>query len=123
MATYGEESSLVPFLPATLTEARRVADVVLGTLARYDEAKGTELLPSLRAFLVHNRSWTRTAEALHVHKQTLVYRMRRVEAVTGRRLDRTQDVVELWLGLSRPRPRGTPTTPPLTAESRRDERG
>ena len=99
MATYGEDSSLVPFLPATLTEARRVADVVLGALVRYDDANGTQLLPSLRAFLVHNRSWTRSAEALHVHKQTLVYRMRRVEEVTGRRLDRTQDVVELWLGL------------------------
>jgi len=99
MATYGEETSLVPFLPATLSEARRVADVVLGALARYDEANGTQLLASLRVFLVHNRSWTRAAEALHVHKQTLVYRMRRVEEVTGRRLDRTQDVVELWLGL------------------------
>lgn len=99
MATYGEDSSLVPFLPATLTEARRVADVVLGALTRYDEANGTQLLASLRVFLGHNRSWTRAAEVLHVHKQTLVYRMRRVEEVTGRRLDRTQDVVELWLGL------------------------
>jgi purine catabolism regulator len=34
-----------------------------------------------------------------VHKQTLVYRMRRVEELTGRRLDRTEDVAELWLAL------------------------
>jgi len=50
-------------------------------------------------FLEHNRSWQRSAEILHVHKQTLVYRMRRVEELTGRSLREMSDVVQLWLGL------------------------
>ncbi len=57
------------------------------------------MLESLRAFLRENRSWQRAAAALSVHKQTLVYRMRRVEELTGRRLDSTEHVAELWIAL------------------------
>ena len=80
---YGQAGSLVPFLPATLSEARRVAELVLGPILRYDAEHGSELLSSLRAFLADNRSWSRTAAALHIHKQTLVYRIKRVEELTG----------------------------------------
>jgi hypothetical protein len=34
-----------------------------------------------------------------LHKQTLVYRIKRVEELTGRRLDDTGDVAQLWLAL------------------------
>jgi purine catabolism regulator len=34
-----------------------------------------------------------------VHKQTLVYRMRRVETLTSRSLSDTGDVADLWLAL------------------------
>ena len=65
----------------------------------YDEAHATELLHSLSVFLDENRSWQRSAELLHVHKQTLVYRMHRVEDLTGRDLRSTADIVELWMAL------------------------
>jgi purine catabolism regulator len=54
---------------------------------------------SLSVFLEENRSWQRSAELLHVHKQTLVYRMHRLEELTGRDLRSTADVVQLWMGL------------------------
>jgi purine catabolism regulator len=54
---------------------------------------------SLRTYLSHNRSLKATSEALHVHKQTVIYRMRRVEELTGRRLQRMEDVVNFWLAL------------------------
>jgi PucR family transcriptional regulator, purine catabolism regulatory protein len=72
---------------------------VLGPVIAYDEEHVTDLVHSLAVFLEHNRSWQRSAEVLHVHKQTLVYRMHRVEELTGRDLRDTADVVELWLGL------------------------
>ena len=50
-------------------------------------------------FLQHNRSWLAAAAQLHVHKQTLVYRMRRIEEITGRSLDSTEDVATLWFAL------------------------
>ena len=50
-------------------------------------------------FLQENRSWQRAADRLHVHKQTLVYRIKRIETLTGRSLSDTADVAELWLAL------------------------
>ena len=97
LVRYGESTPL--FLPRTLGEAEAAADHVLGPLIAYDEAHGTELVRSLDVFLEHNRSWQRSAEALFVHKQTLVYRMHRVEELTGRDLHTTGDVVQLWLAL------------------------
>jgi purine catabolism regulator len=94
---YGDEGSL--FLPRTLGEADMAAERVLGRVISYDAEHPTELVRSLAVFLEHNRSWLRSAEALHVHKQTLVYRMRRVEELTGRDLRDTADVVQLWLAL------------------------
>ncbi len=99
VARYGEDEALSPFLPRSLSESRRIVEHVLGAILDYDAAHDSQLVASLQAFLSHNRSWQRAAATLHVHKQTLVYRMRRVEELTGRRLDRTQDVVELWLAL------------------------
>lgn len=97
LVRYGESTPL--FLPRTLGEAEAAADHVLGPLIAYDEAHETELLRSLDVFLDHNRSWQRSAEVLFVHKQTLVYRMHRVEELTGRDLHSTGDVVQLWLAL------------------------
>jgi purine catabolism regulator len=94
---YGESTPL--FLPRTLGEAEAAAEHVLGPLISYDEAHSTELVRSLDVFLEHNRSWQHSAEALFVHKQTLVYRMHRVEELTGRDLRSTGDVVQLWLAL------------------------
>ena len=93
---------------------------VIGPLLDYDRAHGTELVDSLRVFLNCNRSWQRAAKELFVHKQTLVYRMRRIEELAGRRLDCTADVAELWfalqaqelrLGTAPREPASTPTGP------------
>lgn len=97
LVRYGESTPL--FLPRTLREAEAAADHVLGALIAYDEEHGSELVRSLDVFLEHNRSWQRASEALFVHKQTLVYRMHRVEELTGMDLRRTGDVVQLWLAL------------------------
>jgi PucR family transcriptional regulator, purine catabolism regulatory protein len=94
---YGEGTPL--FLPRTLGEAETAAERVMGPVVAYDEAHATELVRSLAVFLEHNRSWQRSAQVLHVHKQTLVYRMHKVEELTGRSLRETADVVQLWLAL------------------------
>jgi purine catabolism regulator len=85
-----------PFAPE---HAEEIADHVLGPLLRYDKAHRTELVRTLAALLTNDRSPTRTATDLFIHRQTLVYRMRRIEQLTGRSLSSTKDVVELWLAL------------------------
>jgi purine catabolism regulator len=95
VARYGEASWL--FGPRSIAEARAVVDRVLGPVLEYDRGHDTKLVPSLVAFLRCNRSWQRTTAELFVHRQTLVYRMRRVEQLTGRSLSDTGDVAEIWL--------------------------
>jgi DNA-binding PucR family transcriptional regulator len=78
---------------------RTFADSVLAPLDQYDGAHGTELLPSLRAFLERNARWESAAKELYVHRHTLRYRMRKVEELTGRNLSSARDRMEFFLAL------------------------
>jgi purine catabolism regulator len=99
VVTYGSSYTRAPWLPNSLDEAQRLQRDVLGALLDYDQQQNTQLNTTLRAFLEHNRSWQKTAQQLNVHKQTLVYRVRRIEEITGRSLDNTEDVAVLWIAL------------------------
>jgi len=94
---YGEATP--SFLPRTLAEAERTVDRLLGSVLRYDAEHGTELVDSLETFLRCNRSWQQASERHHIHRQTLVYRMRRVEELTGRDLGSVDDIAQLWLAV------------------------
>ena len=97
LARYGDQVSLA--LLRDLDEAQVVVDRALGVLLEYDRAHGSDLVGSLATFLSCQRSWQRTGRALGVHKQTVLYRMRRVEQLTGRVLAETADLAELWVAL------------------------
>lgn len=84
---------------------------MLGALHDYDQANGTYLLHTLQVFLEENRSWVNAAQRLHVHKQTLVYRARRIEAISGRSLDSTADVATFWFALQSARVLGVSLQP------------
>ncbi|CAM3774565.1 Transcriptional activator PmfR [Pseudomonas reidholzensis] len=87
------------WLPSDLAQARRMYGRVIGSLIDYDVQNGSQLIHTLRVFLEQNRSWQKSSQILNVHKQTLVYRIRRVEEITGRSLDDTEGVVALWIAL------------------------
>jgi len=74
-------------------------DSVLGKLQEYDEQNSSDLVKSLACFLEANGHWGDAAEKLYVHRHTLRYRMKRVEEITGRDLDQSQDRMEFWLAL------------------------
>jgi len=74
-------------------------DSVLGKLQEYDEQNSSDLVKSLSCFLEANGHWGDAAEKLYVHRHTLRYRMKRVEEITGRDLDKSQDRMEFWLAL------------------------
>ncbi|MBX6689764.1 PucR family transcriptional regulator ligand-binding domain-containing protein [Pseudomonas sp. USTB-Z] len=87
------------WLPSDLEQANRMYRRVIGSLADYDAQNGSQLIQTLRVFLEQNRSWQKSSQMLNVHKQTLIYRIRRVEEITGRSLDDTEGVVALWVAL------------------------
>lgn len=47
-------------------------------LAKYDEAHKSEYLLTLWSYLRHERNLVRTAEALNIHRNSLVYRIKRI---------------------------------------------
>lgn len=75
--------------------AARVLDPVLG----YDARHGAGLLETLEAFLDCSGSWSRTADRLHLHVNTVRYRIGRVEELTGRDLRVFSDRVDVFLAL------------------------
>ena len=82
-------------MPRTPGEANELVRRVLGALM--EDGASTMLLDTLCAFLDEDRNWTATAERLGIHRQTLAYRLKQIEKITGRRLKRTRDLAELWI--------------------------
>ncbi|MDX3536713.1 helix-turn-helix domain-containing protein [Streptomyces sp. MB09-01] len=57
------------------------------------------LRETLEVFLANNCSWARTAEALHLHVNTVHYRIERVQVLTGRDLPRLDHKLDLYAAL------------------------
>jgi hypothetical protein len=72
---------------------------LLGPLLAYDDRHRAELLPTLREFLACSGSWNVCAAKLYVHVNTVRYRIRRIEELTGRDLSRLNDQVDFYLAL------------------------
>ncbi|MEV0447525.1 helix-turn-helix domain-containing protein [Streptomyces sp. NPDC050600] len=89
--------SLVAGIPAAVREVYRAT--VLGPLLGPGRASHATLLETLEVFLAHDCSWARTAEALHLHVNTVHYRIERVEALTGRDLSRLDHKLDLRAAL------------------------
>ena len=80
------------FLARDLPAARRWVAGVLGGLALDDEPMA-ELRRTVLLFLQAGASLTEAAVALHLHKNTVRYRLRKAEDVRGRPIsERRQDV-------------------------------
>ncbi|WP_129844231.1 PucR family transcriptional regulator ligand-binding domain-containing protein [Streptomyces sp. RFCAC02] len=88
---------LLPFVPGDVRRA--FTGRLLDPLRAYDRRHGAQLVRTLEEFLAADRSWTRCAARLHVHVNTLRYRIGRVEHLTGRDLSRLEDAVDFLLAL------------------------
>lgn len=92
--------SMSPSLgPTDRDDARALVEHRLGALMRYDEDHGSELMSTLEAFLDQRRSWQRTAEALQIHRQTVHYRVGRIEELIEVDLAESGDLAQVWLAL------------------------
>jgi hypothetical protein len=95
-----EVTSYVLLLATVPDDVRRTfASRVLGPVLEYDARHGAGLRATLEAFLDCSGSWSRAADALHLHVNTVRYRIARVEELTGRDLSRLEDRVDVFLAL------------------------
>jgi hypothetical protein len=88
---------LLPFVPDDVRRAFTAR--LLDPLRDYDSRHRAELVPTLEAFLAADGSWTRCASRLHLHVNTLRYRVGRIEQLTGRDLSRLEDKLDFFLAL------------------------
>jgi len=88
---------LLATVPASVLRSFR--ERLLGPLQAYDDRHRAELLPTLREFLACSGSWNACAAKMFVHVNTVRYRIRRIEELTGRDLSCLDDQVDFFLAL------------------------
>ena len=78
---------------------RALTTDVLGKVITYDRAHPTRLMATVRTWMERDRRSDEAARALGIHVNTLAYRLRRFELISGRDLAATSDLAEIWLAL------------------------
>jgi sugar diacid utilization regulator len=90
------------FLGVVLGNAQDVDGFVtatLGPLLRYDAQRGTHLVRTLRAYFGSGGSLIRAKDELHVHVNTVVQRLDRIQVLLGRDWNEPDRALELQLAL------------------------
>ncbi len=72
----------------------------LGALEDYDHRQNADLIKTLEAFFACHGNLSETAKVLIVHRNTLLYRMNRIDEIAGIDLDRPEIRLALHLALT-----------------------
>jgi purine catabolism regulator len=86
----------ISLLARSQQEALQIINEVLGPLASNDE-KNTLLRTTLFTFLKNDRKWLETANELGIHRQTLAYRLNRIDNITNLTVATTSGISSLWI--------------------------
>ncbi|MEI6777691.1 MAG: helix-turn-helix domain-containing protein [Chloroflexales bacterium] len=71
----------------------------LSKLVDYDTRQRADLMKTLEAYFSHLGNLRATSESLHVHRNTLLYRIERIKEISGMDLDNSEEHFALWLAL------------------------
>lgn len=71
----------------------------LETLRLYDEKNSTNLLKTLETYIDNQRNIGKTAEKLYIHRNTLKYRIKRIEEILECNLDEEEVVFNIKLAI------------------------
>ena len=74
-------------------------EALLRPLEEHDARRHTELVRTLELFLESGAAYQSTAEALHVHVNTLRLRLARIEELSGRSLSEMETRVDFFIAL------------------------
>jgi PucR family transcriptional regulator, purine catabolism regulatory protein len=87
----------------SLSEREKLSDFcerTLGSLTEYDIRQSADLIKTLEAFFNCHGNLSQTAEVLIVHRNTLLYRMNRINDIAGIDLNRPETRLALHLALT-----------------------
>jgi PucR family transcriptional regulator, purine catabolism regulatory protein len=102
--TYSNTSIFRILLP--LSKNPDVFEVVLSTIGKlidYDNHRGGDLIHTLNSYIRNQSNVSQTARELCVHRHTLLYRLKKIESLTGRSLMNPDDLflldlcIKLWM--------------------------
>lgn len=89
------KKALIVSTLAAHPEIREKAEETLIKILEYDEASKTGLLRTLTEYIRTNYNISQTARNLHIHRQSLIYRLKKIEDMTNMSLDSHDDLFVL----------------------------
>ncbi len=69
------------------------------TLKRLDEAKQTNYISTLRTYIQNDRNIKKSAETLYIHRNTMIHRIEKIQAITGLDFSNHNNELYIWLSL------------------------
>ncbi|MGB3716867.1 MAG: helix-turn-helix domain-containing protein [Candidatus Promineifilaceae bacterium] len=78
---------------------QRFCDLIIGPLVQYDREHRSSHVATIRAYFDHHGNVSQTADALFIHRNTLLYRLERIQEMTGQNLDQADARLALQLAL------------------------
>ncbi|WP_194841258.1 PucR family transcriptional regulator [Salinibacillus xinjiangensis] len=83
-------------------ELKIITDQTIGSLLKYDQERGIDLVNTFVVYSRNRGNVSQTARELNLHRQSLVYRLRKIETLTDCSLDNPDEVflidlcIRLW---------------------------
>ena len=69
----------------------------LEKIKEYDVENMTEFLPTLKSYVFNQKNTKETASELHIHRNTLLYRINKIEELFGISLDSAEDFLYIMM--------------------------
>ena len=104
-----DQQPLAVLLAGAPDQATLLTDTVLGPVLALPADDREVLLFTAHSWLANNGSTSTAARELHLHRNTVRYRLRRLEALTGRDLAKPVDAAEVFIALEAVRILGLPS--------------
>ncbi|PPA69380.1 PucR family transcriptional regulator [Jeotgalibacillus proteolyticus] len=96
------ENTRVERVLLTLAQNEEMKEVIMSTiqpLIKYDEQRNMDLIGTFSAYNQYNGNVSQTARSLNLHRQSLLYRLRKIESLTGLSLIEPDDLFLLDLSV------------------------
>jgi DNA-binding PucR family transcriptional regulator len=90
---------LIDHIARSTPDVGRILDDTLHPLVEYDFRHRTALVETVRTYVEMGFNLRRSAEILHVHPNTVMYRLRRVRELCGRDPHDPDDLLMLFLAM------------------------
>ncbi len=74
-------------------------DSVIGPLVQYDQEHRSNFVKTIEEYFNHHGNVSQTSEALFIHRNTLLYRLDRIQELTGHELSKSEMRLALHLAL------------------------